>query len=509
MTDAMPSRISARAAKEELAGALRTALAGLDARYRLPLALCYQEEMSQREAAAVLETPERTVSKYVNVGLAKLRKALERAGYPAAVAAVLGGLKQTAPVVPASFAGRVEVLVAQGAVKAGRNAAAASVSAAAKGGIVMKLIAGIVLAGAVAGGVAVVGGGGGELPAEKPKFPIPVWHPNARWVLEKEPYGGSGLRGQLDGPLQGGMWGRAPALSVLTPLPENGPFAFKSFDAENARIHQTVGGASGYLDGPLARARFGTWGYMRGPYFASSPNGRFHFFLDGDNKFVIRRIDLAEQVVTTFMQANWKTRIMIPADDGGLRYFLDNALVLVDAQGKPGKKVALEVKPHLPVGGVALDEGRGRLYASCDYDGTKGGWYVWYWDLKDGSFHGVLPAWQKGQPKHGPGGMGGPDPGPFKGTSLYPQMIPFWGPDDPEKNFLYILPNDTSNFYRLDLKKETIGCASIEGGEIRIIETGKTRRIGKDFCGWLPDGSFISSDRPWVGARIWRYKRTK
>ena len=81
--------------------------------------------------------PERTVSKYVNVGLAKLRKALERAGYPAAVAAVLGGLKQTAPAVPASLASRVEALVAQGMAQATAGAggtAGTLASAAAKGG---------------------------------------------------------------------------------------------------------------------------------------------------------------------------------------------------------------------------------------------------------------------------------------------------------------------------------------------------------------------------------------
>ena len=42
-----------------------------------------------------------------------------------------------------------------------------------------------------------------------------------------------------------------------------------------------------------------------------------------------------------------------------------------------------------------------------------------------------------------------------------------------------------------------------------IIGTGETKRIGMDFHGWLPDGSFVSSDRPWDGARIWRCRRTK
>ena len=112
--------------------ALRAAMEALDSKYRVAIALCYEEGLTQHKAAAVLKMPERTVSKYVQVGLAKLRKALERAGYPAAVAAVLGGLKQTAPTVPASLAGRVEALVAQGAVKTGTGAVA-SASAAARG----------------------------------------------------------------------------------------------------------------------------------------------------------------------------------------------------------------------------------------------------------------------------------------------------------------------------------------------------------------------------------------
>jgi hypothetical protein len=343
----------------------------------------------------------------------------------------------------------------------------------------------------------------------RPKFDIPVWHPDVRWVRETEPYAGAGVRGQLDGQLRGAMWGRPPALVPLAPTPENGPFAFHSFDPETARIHVTVGGASGLLDGPLARARFGTWGYMRGPWFASSPNGRYHFFLDWDNKSIIRRIDLAEQVVVTFMQANWMTRILLPCDDGGLRYLLNGELVEVDPAGKPAKKIALDLKAAPTLLSVQMDPGRNRLYASCDFAGGRQTWYVWYWDLKDGSFHGVLPAWQPGEPKRGPGGMGGPGPGPFKGTSLYPQMGCFWGPDDPERNFLYLQPNDTLNFYRLDLKKEEIWCSSKDGGEIRIIGTGVTKKIRTDFGGWLPDGSFLTNERPWDGGRIWRCRRIK
>ena len=145
----------------------------LDQKYRVPLALCYEQDFTKRDAATVLEMPERTLSRYVSVGLEKLRKALERAGYPAAIAAVLGGLKQTAPAVPASLAGRVEALVSSGAKAAPRKLAsrAARRGSAAKGGYTMKLIAGVVLAGAVAAGAAILApreNGVAPLPAEAP-----------------------------------------------------------------------------------------------------------------------------------------------------------------------------------------------------------------------------------------------------------------------------------------------------------------------------------------------------
>jgi hypothetical protein len=226
--------------------------------------------------------------------------------------------------------------------------------------------------------------------------------------------------------------------------------------------------------------------------------------LDG----ALRRLDFAKQVVTTSpVKTGWKGKILadskgrliLLAGDGSLQYF--------DENGKAVEQKKLQMNPDVLIGSLLLDEAHERLYGGCEYNSKS--WYVWYWDLKDGSFHGVLPAWQPGEPKHGLGGMVGPDPGPFKGTSFYPQMACFWGADDPEKNFLYILPNDCMNFYRLDLKKEEVWCSSLVGNEVAIVGTGSARKIGVDFCGWLPDGSFISSDRPWDGARIWRCRRVK
>ncbi len=182
-----PETPSAVASGTDALSFLRGAMEVLDPKYRVPLALCYEEELSQREAAAVLDISESAVSKHVNTGLATLRKAMERAGYPAAVAAAVPGvasaktgatliemLKQTAPVVPATLAGRIEALAARGTAGAAGDAA----STAAGGGLGMKLIAGIVLAGVAAAGVMAISGvgGGGALPAAAAKkFSTPIW----------------------------------------------------------------------------------------------------------------------------------------------------------------------------------------------------------------------------------------------------------------------------------------------------------------------------------------------
>jgi RNA polymerase sigma-70 factor (ECF subfamily) len=519
--------------ESELTGALRATLASLEAKYRLPLALCYQEDMTQHQAAAVLGIPEGTIGKYVRVGLTRLRKALERAGYAAAFPAAASGvasaeagpaliqlLKQTAPPVPASLAGRVEELVATGATGSCGGGLSGAM-AAAKGGRAMKVLAGVAFAGAVAAGVAALAprGGGdaplpevavsgphsGARPAGTPgkKFAIPVWHPDARWVREKEPFGGSGLTGQTDGPLRQAMWCRTPSLSVLTAMPESGPYGFRSYDPETKRIHMTVGGACGYLDGPLARARFGRWGYSGGGIGVvqgGSPSKRFHFFLDRSNGHLIRRIDLREQEVTTFVRGNWKDQILWPDDDGGLRCFRINVneIRTFNPQGKLLETLKLAAAPkHTKPKSLLLDEVRGRLYAGCQY-GTKT-WYVWYWDLKDGSFHGVIPMRKRG-------GVGSGRPGPLEGAVFYPEIRVRWGPDDPERNCLYLLPNDTGTHFMLDLKKRHVRVATMEKDVVRVVGSGKWNKLGVDLSGWMPDGSFYGCQR-W--GHIYRFRRTR
>jgi RNA polymerase sigma-70 factor (ECF subfamily) len=85
-------RVASNKAKDHL----RAAMEALDRKYRVPIALCYEQGLTKRDAAAVLEIPEGALSDHVRAGLSRLRKALERAGFPAATAAITAGLTQTA-----------------------------------------------------------------------------------------------------------------------------------------------------------------------------------------------------------------------------------------------------------------------------------------------------------------------------------------------------------------------------------------------------------------------------
>ena len=60
----------------ELVKGLRTALRLLDRKYREPVALCCQQGLTHREAAAALELPRSTVTRRVEEGLAQLRRNL-------------------------------------------------------------------------------------------------------------------------------------------------------------------------------------------------------------------------------------------------------------------------------------------------------------------------------------------------------------------------------------------------------------------------------------------------
>jgi hypothetical protein len=153
---------------EELIAALASNLAALDEKYRLPISLCYEQDMLQREAAAVLGIPERTVSQRINDGLRLLRQALTGAGHGVAPAAILAALRNTAPPVPTSLTAALEKLATGGPGATSPSAAAHSAvtSSASQGGLLMKIGLGIAAAGMIAGTTLwAVGSRAGDAPA--------------------------------------------------------------------------------------------------------------------------------------------------------------------------------------------------------------------------------------------------------------------------------------------------------------------------------------------------------
>jgi RNA polymerase sigma-70 factor (ECF subfamily) len=148
-------RSSGRPAPDaDLIGVLGKGLAGLDEELRLSISLCYEQGLSQREAAEVLEIPERTLSRRVAEGLKRLHEMLTKAGYKAAPAAVIGALAHTAPPVPASLAAAVKGVACAGPAVPRTLRRAGSARG---GGITMKIFAGVVIAGVLAGGYAAFG----------------------------------------------------------------------------------------------------------------------------------------------------------------------------------------------------------------------------------------------------------------------------------------------------------------------------------------------------------------
>ncbi|MGH7143479.1 MAG: sigma-70 family RNA polymerase sigma factor [Planctomycetota bacterium] len=125
----------------EIKVALRAEIAALAERERLPLVLCYEQGLTQAEAAQALGISPRVVSKAVTKGLHELRQALTRRGLSAAPAVVISGLKFTAPLAPSALGGTVQQLM----ISAAANAAVGSMTGAA----------------AAAGGSATTGGAAG------------------------------------------------------------------------------------------------------------------------------------------------------------------------------------------------------------------------------------------------------------------------------------------------------------------------------------------------------------
>jgi RNA polymerase sigma factor (sigma-70 family) len=510
-----------RSDSAETRRAVRAALLGLSEDRRLPVLLHVVEDFSHREVARILNLPASTVTHRIGEGLEELRSTLARAGFAGLAGGALAATLQAGWRVsaPTNLESSLKTLTAKCAAKAGLPAAT-------KGGLIVKIGLGVAAAGLVAGAAFWAVSGKTEEPAKapesktpsaaegpaKPKFAIPCWDPEARWAQDPEPFMGSGALGYLDGPRREVMWhiiGGADASPIFN-SDESYPYGFFSYDSATERVHVTAGGTAqrGWLDGPIVRARFGGFDYTHRVSACSSPDGRYYFFTEPYLKNALRRLDLQKQEVRTiYRDIPWEKQPkgMTCDSKGRLYMMLESGLQITDVDGKVEKTLAL-VKEEGPTFNwfLAIDEVHNRLYSAGGAQKKK--WYVWYWDLADGSFHGVLPFPQPGEGRPDAVAMY-PSAGPFKGTVLYSEMGCGFGPDDPEKNFLYLYPNDTNTIVRLDLKKEQVWLFSGEK-EARWIPTGKPKNVGP----WMhmdPEFNIVGYRPPWEGSQALRFKRVK
>ena len=360
--------------------------------------------------------------------------------------------------------------------------------------------------------------GGGRLRADEPKkksgepeakrkFDVPVWHPDARWEVE-DPFAGSGAPGFLEGPRRESQ-PFAGKVGLLYGPTQGGRNVILAYDPETEFVHIAAGSTRGYLDGPFSRARFGTNNYTSRPTWTHSPDRRYAYLMDVENQRALRRCDLEKQEVTTIRRTVKNYGGMTVDDKGKLLLIEGEELLWLDIAGKQEKSLSLKLEEKVSgIGGagasLALDEVHGRLYATGF--GAKQ-WYIWYWDLKDGSFHGVLtvPAKDAGRK------MG--EAGPFVGTRLYGEGSVFFGPDDPQNLYLYTARVDTYSLFRLDLENKEVWSlsAASEKGKPSIahfIGKGVPSKVSVyGSAAFADDGSILSSRHtPFVATRLRRIK---
>ncbi len=336
----------------------------------------------------------------------------------------------------------------------------------------------------------------------------PVWSPDARWKLDPNEFAkDTNIVAQLDGPRHEVMWGgRHKHARLRSGFGGSGRYVFMGYDAKGDRYHAVTTGAAGYLDGPFARARLYLSDYHGGHERAFSPDGRFFYYLADFYGQKVRALDFAGQVMSTLP----KKGTSAACGESGNVYLTQGTSVSSIAVLSPGPEWKL-LKTITAQGNrrfnglgnsTAVDEKRERLYATTY--GPKD-FFVWYWDLKDGSVHGVLPNCS-GKP----GARGKSVPGPFEGTVVYNHGEIAWGPDDPAKRFLYMTRVDTAILHRLDLEKKIMAVLNVKEG--RFVDTGSAEgssAYSETPC-WLPDGSFVGGIPWYKQAPHYRYfKRIK
>ncbi len=525
---AMPSLSSAMQPREsedeDTVTALRLALSSMEEKYRVPVCLCYEQDLTRSEAGAVLGMPESTVRKYVNVGLGKLRKTLESGGYPAAVGVVLGGLKQTAPAVPASLAGRVEALVMSGAKADPGNLAsrAARKRSVAKGGYTMKILAGIIFAGALAAGVAVVSGRGVTPPL--PSTPLGAGPAEATPAAERvytcsRVLSGGRLRSYSEwvtcGPRkmarvyklngvaadnQGNVYGLVKA--QVGRGGSEGQHAYEcvivKLDPKTDRVTRLAGGArGGALDGPGEIAQFQYQFYSSGGFKIDPERGYLYVTSNGQ----VRRIRTSDGYVTTIAPEIKGVSGAAVDQEGvvyaGVPHRDKKGIWRLTPQGPKGKETyKVERVSAKGWGGyLEADAKRGKVYGA-GRGGNIG--TVQVWDLSAGKFPVTPQAIAK---PNGSKAKYYASDGPLEGAT-------FWCPcglsRSPDGRYLYFGGGDEYTYRRIDVDKRRISSLYQSNGYHRYKGrtdpayrfTWKERKAEQHLFPWplasfeAPDGKF-------------------
>ncbi len=253
-----------------------------------------------------------------------------------------------------------------------------------------------------------------------------------------------------------------------------GKYYFGWYDFDTKRAHAVAGSGRGCLDGPFGRARFGGWGYNFTPISARSTDGRYLFFGDEwSGVRYLRVLDFQEQEVKTLVSgvSSSNTPGLAYGSDGNV-YMLTTksigsstagfktpcSLFVYTSDGTIVRKMMLDTLVGKMAGitrllPMALDEVHNRLY--CGQPIT--GWHVYYWDLADGSFHGVVPTSDSLRSRNAPG--------PYEGMNFYGEAgVLSFGPDDPDKRFLYYTHVDTKQLHRIDLQERMIAAMRLTTG---------------------------------------------
>lgn len=359
--------------------------------------------------------------------------------------------------------------------------------------------------------------------ASKPrKFDTPVWDPSAEWVIDGA-YSGSGAAGDMDGPRLDFLGRRYPRVAGFSNmvLNESNDHVSQVYIADLDRIHKAAGSATGYLDGPFSRARFIAGGYSARGKTATSPDGRYVYMTEPWLGLCLRQIDYGRQQVRTLIKN--VSILGLACGDKVPLYLLnkDYQIVMMDADAK----VIREIKAQMPEGStignwgctLLLDEEKDRLYASRQASGQID-WFIWYWDLNDGTFHGVLPmtvgeydpktmkGW--GPPRVGRGHLFGT----FEGTGWYPELWIRFKPGDTERNHIWAGCTDMSNVWVLDLKAKQTHMLIRDGDKAVWAKPGAdsyARLSVHGGFGWATDGTddfYVPTNG---GGPFIRYKRVK